>query len=250
MNKNTKWFLALGVAAMIGTNGLAMTAGASEKQTAPDGKRPADKSEFRHKREHKVDNTALLTILKIDEETFRAERKTGKSLVVIAKEHGVSEQELQEFMLQQMTQRMEASIKAGKITAEQAEKMKADMEKRVTGMINGEGAMHRSMHGPMDKGPMHEKRRFDNSQMLKLLNIDEETFRTEMRAGKSLAVIAKEHGVSEQALKETMLNQMDQRLEADVKAGRLTAEEAATRKADMEKRIDTMINGKGPMHKR
>jgi transposase-like protein len=238
MNKNTKWFLALGVVTVMSANGLVMAAATTEKQEVKSEKQPVAQRDFKHHRGEKPDNTELLALLKVDAETFRSEMKAGKSMVAIAKDHGVSEKKLKDFMKKQMTQRIEAGVKAGKLTAEQAKKMKADMDKRVTSMINGETPMHRGHGGPMD-----------NSALLTLLNIDEETFRNEMKAGKTLAAIAQEHGVSEQALKDFMKKQMTQRIEAGVKAGKLTAEQAEKMRADMDKRVTSMINGEAPMHR-
>jgi predicted transcriptional regulator len=92
---------------------------------------------------HKMDNSALLTLLNIDQETFRNEMKAGKTLVAIAQEHGVSEQVLKEAILGQMNQRIEDRVKSGKLSADKAEEMKANMEQRVTDMINGKGPMNR-----------------------------------------------------------------------------------------------------------
>jgi hypothetical protein len=99
------------------------------------------------------ENDKLLAFLKIDAETLKNELKAEKTLVAIAGEQGVSEQALHDFLVEQMTERLEAGVKDGRITADQAEKMKANMAERVTKLINGEGPMHRG-HGPM---PGHEK---------------------------------------------------------------------------------------------
>jgi transposase-like protein len=203
------------------------------------GAPPAHKGGAGH---HKMDNSALLTLLKIDQEAFRNELKAGKTVVAIAKEHGVSEQELKDFMIQKMTLRIETSVKAGKMTSDQAEQMKANMEKRVTAMINGEAPMHR--------GHQFGRHKMDNSALLTLMNIDEATFRNELKAGKPLVAIANEHGVTEQALRETIIGQMNQRIQEAVKSGKLTADKAEKMKANMEQRVTDMINGKRPMHSR
>lgn len=183
-------------------------------------------------------NEKLLNLLNIDKETLKTERKSGKSLLTIAKEHNVSEQELTAFMTQQMTERIDEDVKAGYIQENQAAQMKANMEKHVADIINGQAPMHR--HGPMGH-ILH------NEKLLSLLNIDETTLKTEMKSGKTLLTIAKEHGVSEQSLKELMLAEMAQRIDQDVKEGRIPADKAKQMKANMENRVDDMINGKAPM---
>jgi hypothetical protein len=42
-----------------------------------------------------------------------------------------------------MNQRIEDGVKSGKITADKAEQMKANVEQRATDMINGNGPMHK-----------------------------------------------------------------------------------------------------------
>ncbi|XEQ98874.1 hypothetical protein SPX_37660 [Sporomusa paucivorans] len=246
MNKNKKWYVALGIAAMITVNGIAMAAVTADQQDIANGKRSgiahkADRPDRHGMKGFKESQTKLLAFLKMDEAAFRAAMKEGKTLAAIAKEQGVSEQSLQNFLIEQMTQRLDEGVKAGKLTAEKAEKIKADMPARVADMINGKGPMH--------MGPGHMRgHAFDNSKLLALLKMDAATFKTERQAGKTLAAIAKEQGVSEQSLQNFLTEQMTQRLDEGVKTGKLTAEKAEKIKADMPARVAAMINGQGPMH--
>lgn len=242
MNKNKKWLLAISMATMITANGIAMAAVTAE-QAAPTSQRPAIAAKgLMDKAGMKEEFNALLKLLKIDATTFKDEMKAGKSLVTIAGEHGVSEQTLKDFMIGEMTKRLDAAVKAGKLDADKVDKMKANMEQRVSDMINGKGPMHDG------KGFMRGEHKFDNSKLLTLLNIDADTFKAEMKAGKTLVAIAGEHGVSEQALKDFMKSEMTERLAAAVKAGKLNADKADKMKVNMEQRVSDMINGKGPKH--
>lgn len=244
MNKSKKWYVALGIAAMITVNGIAMAAVTADQKDTADGKRSGItcKADRRDMKGRKEAQSQLLAFLKIDDAAFRASMKEGKTLATIAKEQGVSEQSLQNFLTKQMTQRLEARVKAGKLTAEQAEKIKADIPTRVADMINGKRPMHRGGH-------MRGHAPFNNPKLLALLNIDAETLKAELKGGKTLVTIANEHGVSEQQLKAFMIEQMTQRLEAGIKEGRLTAEQAEKMKKNMAQHVDAMINGKGLMHK-
>ena len=99
INKNKKWIAALSVAVMIAANGIAMAAVSDDKQDAS-VKKPAAAAEksLKHRHMRKVDNTELLALLKIDADSFKKEMKAGKSLLTIAKEHGVSETTLKELL--------------------------------------------------------------------------------------------------------------------------------------------------------
>lgn len=243
MRNNKKWFLAVGVAAMIAVNGFMAFAATPEQQdganpkppcVAADGKFTPDRNGFR---EH---HAKLLELLKIDDATFRADMHAGKTLAAIAKEHGVSEQTLKDFIIKDMTQRIEEGVQAGRISADKAEKMKSDMDKRVTDMINGKGPMH---HGPRLGHGL-----FDNPNLLALLKVDAEQLRTEMCAGKTLAAVADEHGVSAQELKDFMVKDFTDRIDADVTAGRLSADRAEQMKANLDAHVTDMINGKAFKH--
>lgn len=245
MNKNKKWLIAVSIATMVTANGLAMAATPAEQNDTRAGGAQhafANKGDFSKQgkmRGFHGDDSKLLELLKIDAETLRTEIKAGKTLVAIAQEQGVSEQTLQEFMVKELTQRIDDGVKAGRLSSEQAENMKKDMDKKVSEMINGKLPMH-------GHGPMHGLA--DNTKLLALLKIDAQTLKTEMKAGKTLVTIAKEHGVSEKSLKSFMVKDMTQRIDEGVKAGRLSEEQAKNMKKDLDKRVSDMINGKGPMH--
>lgn len=245
MNKNKKWLIAVSIATMVAANGLVMAATpAQQNDTRTDGARHAfaNKGDFADQgkmRGFHGDDSKLLELLKIDAETLRTEIRAGKTLVAIAQEQGVSEQTLQEFMVKELTQRIDDGVKAGRLTSEQAENMKKDMDKKVSDMINGKMPMRG--HGPM-------RGLADNTKLLALLKIDAQTLKTEMQAGKTLVTIAKEHGVSEKSLKSFIVKDMTQRIDEGVKAGRLSEDQAKNMKKDLDKRVSDMINGKGPMH--
>ncbi|MGL5514332.1 MAG: hypothetical protein ACRDBM_13995, partial [Sporomusa sp.] len=248
MNKNKKWLLSLGIAVMLTASGIAMAAVAPTQQDGTVNKKHGafERGDFRGKGVKEA-HGELLALLKIDEQTFKAEIEAGKTLVAIAGEHGVSEQVLKDFLIAQKNQHLEDAIKAGRITAEQAEKMKANMDERMSQMINGKGPMH-NMHKDKAPGPKAGHGFMGDAKLLELLKVDAETFRSELKSDKSLVTIAKEHGVSEKTLKKFMTTQMTQRIDEGVAAGRITAEQAGKMKDNMDERVSQMINGKGPMH--
>lgn len=251
MNKNRKWLLALSVAGLITANGIAMAAidNGQEKGTSEQN-RPAfaQKNEMMKQagmRGNKADFQALLNLLQIDAKTLRTEIKADKTLVEIANEHGVSEQTLKDSIIAQITNHIDECVAAGKITADKAEKMKVNLNERIGKMINQKGLGDK-------KGMMRHKNAghgiFNNAELLTLLKIDAETLKTELQAGKTLAAIANEHGVSEQTLKDSLISQSTKRLDERVAAGEISADKAGQIKAGMDERITNMINGKKPVH--
>ncbi|SDF05156.1 LysM peptidoglycan-binding domain-containing protein [Sporomusa acidovorans] len=244
MSKKRAWLVAISVATMMTANGLVMAA-TPDKQDNTNGNRQqvtVTRGEFGPrdgvKGFHHI-NKALLDFLKINEQTFADKVKAGKTLVQIADEQGISEQALKGFLTEEMTNRIDAAVKAGRLTEDKAAQAKANIEKRVDDMINGKGFMYG--HGPMRPAM------FDHAKLLDLLKMEDESFKAERKAGKSLLTIAKEHNVSEQELANFLTQQITNRIDEGVKAGRIQESQAGQMKANMEKHIKTMINSTAPM---
>jgi hypothetical protein len=191
------------------------------------GQHAADfvKGEHAKRMQHKKQE--LLALLKMDKKSFAEERQSGKKLVDIAAEHGVDKQQLKDFFQAQMTQHMDQAIKEGRITPEQAQKMKERMADRAEAFANGEHPKHMKM---------------DNNALLALLKIDEQTLREEMKSGKTLLAIGEERGVTKQQLVDVRVKQMTERLEKAVKEGRITEEKAAQMKLKMADRAEKFVS--------
>lgn len=241
MNKNRKWLLALSVAGLITANGIVMAAADTEQQDGAKTQRPAFTDRMKHDgmRAHKGEIKPLLDLLHIDTAAFKTEMQSGKTLLVIANEHGVSEQKLKDFMKDQMTQHLDKAVADGKITQDKADKMKGSMDERINKMINAKAPMHDGKH---------KMAKFDHKELLALLKMDNDTLKAEMKSGKNLAEIANEQGVSEQTLKDSIKQQMIQHLDQAVQNGKMAQDKADTMKAKMDERIDKMIHAKRPMH--
>lgn len=97
------------------------------------------------------------------------------------------------------------------------------------------------------KQQMRQQFKAEQDQLLGLLKMDRDAFHAERQAGKTLASIAAQQGVSEQDLTNFFTARMTDRLAEGVKSGRITEERAATIKAAMPDRISAMINGQHPM---
>lgn len=236
MNKKTKWLLVLSLATTIGGSGIVMAATTANQQR--DMK--ACHSMGQHMRPGGQNHRAMLELLKIDEATFRSELKAGKSLGQIAVEHGASEQAVIDMVKQHMTERIEEGIKSGRLTAEQGAKRKDDVGQRAEQMVkSAPGPRGGFGLGKFGQHPMGNGQ--DHKELLELLKIDENTLRSEFKAGKTLGQIAVEQGVSEQEVIDLKIQHMTNRIEEGVKAGRLTEEQGAQMKADVEQRAEQMV---------
>ncbi|MGQ7279114.1 hypothetical protein ACT91Q_14195 [Brevibacillus thermoruber] len=181
-------------------------------------------------------NEELLALLKLDEEKLQSELKAGKSLAEIAKEQGVSTDELVSLLTKQQEEYLATAVKEGKLTQEQADKLKESISERVQHIVE-------DTHPGKGFGKFFVK--FpgfgSNEELLALLKLDEEKLQSELKAGKSLAEIAKAQGVSTDELVSLLTKQEEEHLAAAVKEGKLTQEQADKRKEEIENVVKKLI---------
>lgn len=94
-------------------------------------------------------------------------------------------------------------------------------------------------HGP---GSRHGLARVTHAEVAKALGITVEELRTERRAGRSLAQIATAEGISRETLISRLVVVAEQRLAAEVTAGRLTQAQADARKATLRARVTAQVD--------
>lgn len=132
-----------------------------------------------------------------------------KSLVDIAKEKGISEADLIAKLQTERAAKIDAAVKSGKLTAEQAEKMKNGMAKHLKFMVNhkGLGFFHGKGHG-MKKAMLPAP-----DKLASMLNLTEEQLKAQLKAGKSLTEIAQAQGISKDQLVAKIKEELTPRIE-------------------------------------
>ena len=97
-------------------------------------------------------------------------------------------------------------------------------------------------------GPGHRARPLLESidTAVEVLGIDAETLRDELRAGNSLADIAEANGVDPQTLIDALVAEAEAMLDQAVADGRIDAEVADARRADLDERIAARVAGERP----
>ncbi|WP_282941654.1 DUF2680 domain-containing protein [Paenibacillus sp. RC67] len=132
-------------------------------------------------------------ILNMDKATLSASLKE-KSLVELAKEKGISEADLIDKLKTMRSKKIDEAVKAGKLTAEQAEKMKANMEKHLKFMVNHKGGFWHGKHG------MRHKMLPAPDKLASIIGISEDQLKTQLKEGKSLVEIAAAKGIGKDQL--------------------------------------------------
>ena len=129
----------------------------------------------------------------------------------------------------------------GTLTAEQADTVAQHLV---------ENAPKRGEHQGRRAGKRGERRgRVLGQQadaLAELFGIDAETLRSELSDGSSLADIADEHGVDVAEVIDLLVNAASDRLDQAVESGRLSAEEAAQKLADLTERVTERVDQAPP----
>lgn len=220
-------------------SGASGNAAATTTTTAPNGGSPKPHDgPGGHHGGFGLETAAKTLHLTTDE--LRKQLQAGKSLADVAKAQGVPKQTL-----------IDALVKDGEARLDKA---KAALPDEIAKMVDatppkgGPGGMGRpgGMGGPGGMGDHHGP---GLDAAAKAIGISADDLQTQLRAGKTLAAIAKSKGVSAQKVIDAMVAEAKAKSAAAVKAGKITQAEADQHLAEITKRITSFVNdGFGAMH--
>jgi hypothetical protein len=168
----------------------------------------------------------------------------------VAKHLGVSSQELEDATKAAAVDQVDQALEDGKITQEQADAMKERIESGEAPFFLGPGAFgfRHEFVGPGGPeggfdGPEHFF--FDDKlgSAAEYLGLTEDELHEQLRAGKSLAEIAKAQGKSVDGLTEAILAGAKSGLDEAVANERLTQEQADAIYERLQSSIDDLVNG-------
>jgi hypothetical protein len=159
----------------------------------------------------------------------------------VAKRLDVSPAELKAALQGAYGDRLDAAVAAGKITKAQADAMKQRSEAGGPPPLGGFG----HFGGP--RGGFGHRSPPSLAAAATYLDLTEAELRTELMSGKTLAQIATAKKKSVADLKEALAAETKKKLDAAVKAGRLTQAQADKWLAQTTEHLDDLVNGKvGP----
>lgn len=159
-----------------------------------------------------------------------------------AGELGVEPDELSNALKQALKNRVDAAIEDGRLTKEQGQRIKERIDANEVPLFGLGPKLHRH-HGP---GPFHAK--FEAAA--KYLGMTASALRTAVTNGKTLAQVARDRDKSVEGLIDALVNDAEQHLEDDVKAGRLTEAEKTEMLSGLRERITAIVNGRFPALRR
>lgn len=184
---------------------------------------------------------SVLTDLGITQENLSAGKASGQTLLEIAADAGVSEDDLVEAIHAASSERIATALENGKIDEERAAEFEAALDERIEARINKvyEGHEGRSGHGRT--GTFTGKGQIVDS--LADLGIDSQTLKDGKAAGKTLVEIAAEAGVSEADLVDALVESAQEKLAAVAENGNIDADKLSELSDKIEQRIEGLVNG-------
>lgn len=143
-----------------------------------------------------IDESKLAEVIGISKEDLKTQLKAGKSLLQVAEANGLTKDSLLQAVRPLLTSQIDDAVNSGKITSEQADTQRAqvtDVLEKLISNVRGEGGKGFGKGGGFGF--------FGNSEALTtILGITNEELRAALQAGKSIAEIAQEKGISEDLL--------------------------------------------------
>lgn len=153
----------------------------------------------------------------------------------VASRLGVEPAELEAALEEAFAARIEEAVEAGRLTQEQADRMKERLE---------EGGLPFFGGGPGPHGHMHVHGGLEAAASY--LGLSEAELREALRDGQTLAEVAAEEGTTVDGLKQAMIDDATEHLNEAVADGRLTEEQKARILEELPERIDALIQGELP----
>lgn len=173
-------------------------------------------------------------VLKMDKHALWNELKSGKSLEDIAKEKGISKEELKAGLKAKFQAKLDEAVKKGEVTEDKRNRIMQRFNAHLDQMVTQRDWAKRAM----------QFREFWLGAAAQVLNMDKMALKKELKSGKSLEDVAKEKGMSKDQLKNGLLAIQKKKLDELVKQGKMTAEKENKILAHTSERLDKWISHK------
>lgn len=240
-NRLTSGIVAGGAAFAMVLAGLGIASAQTDDSTtseAPAASAPAEGERagrpHRGHHHHAPRLTLAATFLDIELDDLRTQLQDGKTLAAIA---GARTDELVAALVADGERHLDDAVAHGRLTQEEADEKQAELPERMTAFVNATLPAEGERVGPGGKhgGPGG---RASLGTVASTLGITEDELRTQLQSGKSLADIA---GDKTGAVVDALVAEATARIDQAVTDGKLTAEQATERKANLTERITAMV---------
>lgn len=135
-------------------------------------------------------------ILGVEQSVITDALKEGTTLLQIAQERGLSEEDYLQKLVDVQTAAIDAQVTAGTLTQDQADQAKSGLSDRLKRQIENKGFGHPgSGHGKLPWGPL-----VNQEALTEILGVTQEELAADIKAGKSLTEIAEAKGITKDQL--------------------------------------------------
>ena len=187
----------------------------------------------------------VATAIGITTTQLQTELTAGKTIAAIATEHNVTAAAVISTLVADENAEIDAALKAGTLTSAQAAQMKTQTTQRVTEMVNGTVPAH----GPGGRGAPGGPRGMqaeDQQVIATAIGITTTQLQTELTAGKTVAAIATEHGVTATTVINALVTSENAEIDQRVSGGQISAAQATQEKTQTTQRVTDEVNGTRP----
>jgi len=181
---------------------------------------------------------AAAQALGVSADDLRLKLEGGATIAQVAQQQGVDVQTVINAMVADATAHIDQAVQQGRLTADQANQRKANLHDRITRLVNegrpkGEGRGH---------GPKLDA-------AAKALGMSTDELRQQLQGGKTIAQVAQDRNVDKQKVIDAIVKDAQDHIDQAVKDGKLTADQANERKANLKDRITSLVDN-GPQQGR
>ena len=231
----TKKFRKAGTAAILGGTMLAgalfLPAVAGAQET--DGSEPTDTTREDRQERPAARRAAFLATLEglgISSDAVEAGREAGQTLAQIAEAEGVGRADLVDGLVVAAEERLAEAVANGTITEDEAAEKLAGIADKIDERVDAEPRERRGNGGERIQG------------LADTLGLTVEELQAASAEGQTLAEIAAAQGISEADLVDALVAGVAEKIDAAVESGRIDADEAAEKLAQIEQRVTEGVN--------
>jgi len=170
----------------------------------------------------------------VDETELNKQLKSGQTLAQIATSKGIDVNTLIQQIETAFNTNIDQKVTEGKLTSDQATKMKENFANKATAMVN-----------KTYKASQHKKRGSNGvmQQVQTILGVDAATLKQELASGKTIAQLAQDKGIATNDLVSQIQTALEANIDKAVTDNKISSETATKMKTNLKNRIQNIVNG-------